>query len=67
MTRKDFELIARVVNNTYTNNVQPDVDRDQIAEAFARELTNVNPRFDAAKFLQACGHSDYWPKDTTTL
>ncbi len=50
MTRKDFELIARVVSNI-TNTTS----RRGVAEAFASELSATNPRFNRARFLDACG------------
>lgn len=68
MTRKDYELIARVVsqvepNVTVTRYCGDDVDRphvtmrDRLAHAFADELAAENPRFDRARFLKACGVS----------
>ena len=51
MTKKDFELIARVLK--YTRNVEPESHRLYV-EAFASVLANTNPRFDHAKFVRAC-------------
>jgi len=50
MTRKDFELIARVVRYFRSRNlVVPG-----LAEAFADALHPTNPRFDRQRFLEAC-------------
>lgn len=58
MTRKDFELIARVLKDTprYAEwrGIVKD-DRAELAEAFAAELAAGNPLFDRARFLAACG------------
>jgi len=55
MTRKDFQLIADVLTNFNVDNVanQRDVTA-MIAEAFAKELKQTNPRFNKALFLKAC-------------
>lgn len=52
MTKKDFELIAEVIGNAWHGSADTRAD---IANAFADELENTNPRFDRAKFLTACG------------
>jgi len=49
MTRKDYELIARVIDRAKFNNI------DQLARDLATELEKENPRFDRARFLSACG------------
>ena len=50
MTKRHFEMIARVVSSiTNVNN------RRSVAEAFAAELAQENPRFDRRRFLDACG------------
>ena len=50
MTKKDFELIARVVRYFRSRNlVIPG-----LGEAFADELVKTNPRFDRERFLEAC-------------
>ena len=61
MTRKDYELIARVVkrerDSWNENNANPiAIDTcHRFGEGLAYELENDNPRFDRAKFLKACG------------
>ena len=64
MTKKDYELIARVVadfENRLGNwfNSQERQQRQEIhaelAHGMANSLEQSNPRFDRAKFLQACG------------
>ena len=56
MTRRHFEMIARVVrahaNATHTENAPA---HTKLAERFANELTLENERFDRARFLAACG------------
>ena len=50
MSRKDFEMIARVVRYFRSRNlVIPG-----LGEAFADELVKTNPRFDRQRFLDAC-------------
>jgi hypothetical protein len=52
MTRKDYVLIAEIVVSAYY------LDADQketIAKDFADSLSMDNPRFDRARFLNACG------------
>ena len=53
MTRKDFELIARVVDSFCE--ARPDIPRDELALAFGLELERTNPRFDLTRFLRMCG------------
>jgi hypothetical protein len=50
MTRKDFELIARVMVASHDL-----ANWAAIARKFARALAAENPRFDSARFLAACG------------
>ena len=49
MTRKDFELIARVVQA-----IDDKDTRNATALNFANELKSVNPRFNATRFVSAC-------------
>lgn len=53
MTRKDYELIAKVLreNQDFDGVVSPHA---QIAVALATELLKENPRFSPARFLEAC-------------
>jgi len=60
MTKKDFELIAKVIKDlaqdqkergAFANN--PDLET--VANWFALELEETNPRFDRARFVDACG------------
>jgi hypothetical protein len=57
MTRKDYELIAGVLDNC-----SPDTRHEQAirqhrttVHEMAVSLAADNPRFDRAKFLKACG------------
>lgn len=49
MTRRDFELIARVIRTT------PNVPRAKLAEAFANEIQQVASGFNRKLFIKACG------------
>jgi len=54
MSKKDFEMIARVVRYFRSRNlVIPG-----LGEAFADELAKTNPRFDRQRFLDACEVSE---------
>ena len=53
MTRKDFELIARVLKNS--DEVLDDYAREALADMFTAELVATNPNFDRDRFLKACG------------
>lgn len=50
MTKKDFELIARA----FAQSAKNDQTRT-IAYRLADALATINPRFDRARFLAACG------------
>ena len=59
MTRKDFELIADVLNNHYNLRCKPEDKMykdtvEQIALTFAHRLQSTNPRFNIQRFVQAC-------------
>lgn len=56
MTRKDFELIAKVLKGS-ENRIIDDLALEGLAETFADYLTDTNPNFDRARFLTACGVS----------
>lgn len=59
MTRKDFELIAKVIsdlNEDFNNGGEDTVSLEVVAEQFARVLRLENPRFDMYRFLIACGY-----------
>lgn len=57
MTKRDFELIARVIRNQNPGSVNQTLTAHlyELAENFAAELARVNPRFDRARFMKACG------------
>jgi len=50
MTRKDFQLIAEVVASIEDMNA-----RNYTGVQFAWRLSKTNSRFNAQKFLEACG------------
>ena len=61
MTRKDYELIARVIRHEYTEayvGAGPSLAEKSaiycVASALANALQADNERFDRAKFLEAC-------------
>jgi hypothetical protein len=54
MTRKDYELIAKALND-FAAEGRPVDDRDEIAYSLAAALAAENPRFDREKFLTAAG------------
>jgi len=54
MTRKDFELIAKVLKD-FTPEDGVFIERNQIAEDLSKALATDNPRFDRERFLVACG------------
>ncbi len=50
MTRKDFELIAGVVEN-----IEDPETRRQVALNFGVKLRRTNDRFNLSRFVVACG------------
>jgi hypothetical protein len=54
MTRKDYELIAKVLRD-FVGDSGDSIDRDKIAFALSKALAQENPRFDAKRFLFASG------------
>ena len=59
MTKRDFELIARVLNEArggdYTSTEVPLV-LDALNRSMAYALRETNPRFDVVRFLKASGY-----------
>lgn len=60
MTRKDFQLIADVLNDCRESYADANADAgtqaiETVAECFALRLRATNPRFDRDRFLRACG------------
>lgn len=53
MTRKDFELIARIVKAH--RKYEGDATVDQLARDMADALRTTNQQFNRDKFLRACG------------
>ena len=53
MTKKDFELIARILASPYC--AEDQIAVRAVAYRFADALATTNPRFDRARFLAACG------------
>jgi hypothetical protein len=59
MTKKEYELIARsiFVDRELVEESQKKVV-DYIAKGLANQFEAMNPRFDATRFLIACGAID---------
>ena len=55
MTAKDFVLIADVISKMPSHAPSLRAQRQSCAAAFADRLALINPRFDRARFLTACG------------
>jgi hypothetical protein len=55
MSRKDYELIARVLRDANVADEHQYELLERIALGFALELAATNPRFDRERFLAACG------------
>ena len=51
MTKKVFEMVASVL----LRSAIAIEERRYVADLFADEFARVNPSFDRAKFLKACG------------
>lgn len=58
MTRKDYVLIAKVLNDFQTDENIPVDDRNAIAYDLADAFQAENPNFDRRRFLVACGTWD---------
>jgi hypothetical protein len=54
MTRKDYELIAKVFAEVDTCSDGAAEVVEELAHALANALADDNPRFDRARFLAAC-------------
>lgn len=57
MTKKDYELIAGVLNDLSCELLEAGV-YERLARRFAGELHTNNPKFNWDKFLTACGIQD---------
>lgn len=55
MTRKDYELIAKVLRD-FVGDSGDVIDRDKIALELSKALAQENPRFDTKRFLIASGY-----------
>ena len=59
MTRKDYKLIAEVFKSANENwlgfSETPSAVLAGTARSLATQLAQENPRFDRARFLEACG------------
>ena len=59
MTKKDYKLIADVLNRNLDNGDNDMIDGiqsiDKLVHDFCKMLKEDNPKFDYIKFLRACG------------
>ena len=56
MTRRDFELIARVIKSARGANDTADSVLDSITMRFVGALKSTNSGFNEEKFVKACGY-----------
>ncbi len=54
MTRKDYELIAAAIAGMPTHAPALRTTQDSAARTLADALARTNPRFNRARFLEAC-------------
>lgn len=52
MSRKDYQLIADVISNSWFGSAEMRAD---LVGNLAEKLKEENPRFDEARFFKACG------------
>lgn len=52
MTRKDYELIAKVLRD-FVGDSGDVIDRDKIAGELSKAFAAENPRFNPARFMEA--------------
>ena len=66
MTKKDYELIASTINDELTAfndlHVHSSHQVKLLVNGIAIALGKSNPKFDRAKFLEACGIEKPWCK-----
>lgn len=57
MTKRDFELLARAIVSALGDcmNSEERGGVSLVAQNIALELARINPRFDHARFMRACG------------
>jgi len=59
MTHRDFELLARVLKEAAPDgHSSPNDVWRNIVNGLVREIQYANPRFDSAKFRNACAKED---------
>lgn len=55
MTKKDFDLIARVLKASRNCDMLRNLGIDDMARQFADALKHTNAQFNRDRFLRACG------------
>lgn len=55
MTKKDYIIIAKAINEMYLGHKDWVRNLEQVGNKFAETLKADNPRFDTERFLTACG------------
>jgi hypothetical protein len=63
MTKKDYELIAKVLKNTGGGDYKALMAHGNTCATFAEALAKENPRFNSVKFLEACGMDGIFGKE----
>jgi hypothetical protein len=58
MTKKHFELVARVLKDANVNGADT-ATLTKLTAAFATEFVKDNPRFDAVRFFNAVGFVEH--------
>lgn len=58
MTKKDYELIAAVINSIRGSNNDCDQIADSLTWRFIGALETENPRFNRNTFKNACGYKE---------
>jgi len=57
MTRKDYNLIAEAIRSAAVGGYDSDAHPYSVARTIAYALRRDNPRFETARFMDACGFS----------
>jgi len=55
MTRRDYELIADSIYTLWQVDDADPYTLEEVAHELALSLSQNNPRFDALRFIKACG------------
>ena len=69
MTKKDYQLIADIINTFVASSVDNNKELSSghaanLADSFSRRLKRCNERFNEEKFIHACLHKDTLDDET---